>query len=172
MGTLAPYIAIVTAIVAAYLTYRNQMRLKTFELLFERQQSVIRDLELSLGKLYSVQYDLKNDPQGMNISKYMKECFHDGLILHHKVKGANFGGAAAVMTDTLWSIVQEPSFSNKNMSETDFASWIGRKLNVLSSLYGISHRRLTQDLERMAFSPLSRAVRRYQKRVKTRKQKS
>ena len=50
IAEIAPYITILTAIIVAYLTYRNQLRLKTFEMLIERRNSVLVDIEKFIGE--------------------------------------------------------------------------------------------------------------------------
>lgn len=164
MQNLGPYLAIITAIVAAYLTYRSQLRLKTFELLFERRESILTDVEEFLATLYGLKLDLEEKNKSERIDKYTREYFHNGLILYHKVKGASFGGASEEMAETFWTIIQEPLF-DETMSLSDFEHWISRTTNVLSALYGVSHRQFTSDLEHMAFSPVSRLVRKHRNRL-------
>ncbi|MDT8217865.1 hypothetical protein RQ595_06020, partial [Pseudomonas aeruginosa] len=57
---IAPYITILSAIIAAYLTYRNQLRLKTFELLTERRDTVLKDIEEFIEKLYVANFEITN----------------------------------------------------------------------------------------------------------------
>jgi len=52
---IGAYITIITAIVAAFITYRNQLRLKAFELFLQRRDSVLKDIEKFIEKLYVVQ---------------------------------------------------------------------------------------------------------------------
>lgn len=166
---IIPYLTIITAIVAAYLTYRNQLRLKTFELLHERRKSVLLDIEGFLKNLYQLQADLDVEYQSEAVSKYLREHFHEGLILYHKVKGANFGGVSDIMTGTFWSVLTESSKKGDVLTKDEAKEWIRRTSNCLSALYAFSHSQLTKDLENMAFSPISRFIRKRKNRVKVEK---
>ena len=160
------YIAVVTAIVAAYLTYRNQLRLKSFELLHERRVLVLNDVESFLKNLYKVQIELEDGKSNENIKKYLNEYFHEGLILMHKIKGSNFGETADTLTDTFYSVLNEPAINGVPMSNNEAKSWIVRTINGLSAAYGFSHRQLTNELELMAFSPITRFINKHKKKAK------
>lgn len=169
MGDFGAYLAIITAIVAAYLAYINQLKLKTFELFFERRKSVLDDIEKFLADLYDLQFDLQSESESGNRNKFEREYSHRGLILYHKVKGANYGEVSDVMINTFMSIINEPISEKNEMSLSEFKDWISRLTNVVSALYGFSHSQLTKDLEYMAFSPISRLTRKYRNRMKTEK---
>ncbi|UXD86336.1 hypothetical protein [Thalassolituus hydrocarboniclasticus] len=165
---IAPYLAIITAIVAAYFTYRNQQRLKSFEILYDRKTSVLADMEAYLKNLHLLRSEIEKDELSDVLEKYLREHFHEGLVLYHKVKGANFGGISEVMAETFWSIVKETSTKGA-MTKEDAKEWIHRTTNALSALYGFSHSQLTKDLEEMAFSYTARFIRKRKREVKVEK---
>ena len=171
MDDFGPYLAIITAIVAAYLAYINQLKLKTFELFYERRRLILDDIEKFLADLYDLQFDLQNKSESENRRKFEHEYFHRGLILFHKVKGANYGEASDSMINSLMTIITEPALKDGEMSSSEFKNWISRLTNIVSMLYGISHSQLTADLEHIAFSPISRFTRKYRNRMKTEKKK-
>ncbi len=168
---IIPYLTIITAIVAAYLTYRNQLRLKTFELLHERKKSVLLDIEGFLKNLYQLRADIDGEDQRESVSDYLREHFHEGLILFHKVKGANFGSISDNMANTFWSVITEPSKKSEGLTKDEAKEWIIRTTNVLSALYAFSHSQLTKDLEGMAFSPIYRFIKKRKKKVKVKVEK-
>lgn len=171
MDDFGPYLAIITAIVAAYLAYVNQLKLRTFEFLFERRKLVLDDIEKFLADLYDLQFDLQDESKSENRNKFQREYFHRGLILYHKVKGANFGEVSDTMVDTFMAIMNEPILEKNEMPLSEFKGWISRLINVVSALYGFSHSQLTGDLEYMAFSPISRLTRKYRNRMKKEKKR-
>ena len=149
---IGPYLAIIVAIVAAYFTYRNQLKLKTFELLYERRKSVLIDVEGFLKNLYELQTEIECEKKKEKLEKYGREFFREGLILFHKINGANFWGSSDALAETFISVIQEPVTKNDNTLSVDEAKdWIGRTINVLSLLYAFSHKQLTNELECMAF---------------------
>jgi hypothetical protein len=166
---IGAYITIITAIVAAFLTYRNQLRLKAFELFLTRRDSVLIDIEKFIEKLYVVQDELDSGIEPVGFNRYKKEYFHESLILYHKVKGANFGETASVLLQTFWAIIGEPITKD---STTDARDWVSRTLNSLTALYGFSHSQVTREIESMAFSFIGRLKRRYSSRLKTEKAKN
>lgn len=166
------YLTVITAIIAAYLTYRNQLRLKSFELLYERRVLVLKDIESFLNDLYRVQTDLGANMESENIQKYLNEYFHEGLILMHKVQGANFGELVDKLIGTFWSVLIEPVSKGGSINQSELKSWISRTINGLSAVYGLSHRQLTNELERMAFSPITRLIKKHKNKSKINKDKS
>ena len=159
LQALAPYITIISAIIAAYLTYKNQMRIKSFEILYIRQQEILKDIESFITKLYEVKLITKSNVDHESIEKYLNEYFHEGLMLHHKIKGANFGEATDLMSKTFFSIIMEPSSKQEAMSKEDFYEWVARTANILAMTYSTAHAQLTKDIEKMAFSYPSRIIR-------------
>lgn len=162
---IIPYLTVITAIVAGYLTYINQLRLKTFEILYARRTAVLADVEVYLKNLYMLQGEIQKEDMSENLEKYFREYFHEGLILYHKVKGANFGGTATIMADAFFSVVNEP-LTKGTMTKEEAKDWIARTINGLSALYGFSHSQLTRELDEMAFSPISRLIRNRKGKVK------
>lgn len=169
---IAPYLAVITAIIAAYYAYRNQLRLKSFELLHERRQEVLRDMEGFLKFLYEVASEKNKNKSSEITEKYKNEYFHQGLILFHKVKGANFGELSENLAQTFFSIIQEPSLKEGVFSEEEFYSWIYRTRNTVSAMYGFSHSIISQELEAMAFTPLQRFMKKRKHKVKAKVEES
>ncbi len=150
IAEIAPYITVFTAIIAAYLTYRNQLRLKTFELLIDRRKSVLIDIEKFISELYETRAEFENPATTKASEKYAREYFHQGMILMHKIKGANFGSTVDTLTDTFWQIITNPGYSEEKLTKDQFKDWIIRTTNTASLIYGLAHRELTRELERMA----------------------
>ncbi|WP_447903767.1 hypothetical protein [Pseudomonas serbica] len=161
---IAPYITILTAIIVAYLTYRNQLRLKTFELLIERRNSVLIDIEKFIGELYKANDEITNNEMSAASKKYSREYFHEGLMLMHKIKGANFGSSVDVLNNTFWHVITKPGYSDATMSKEQFKDWVNRTTNVASLIYGLAHSELTKELEKMALSWLSRKMKAHKNR--------
>jgi len=151
------YIAILTAIVAAYLTYRNQLRLKAFELFLNRRYEALKDVESYIKRLYAIRAEISSPTKRPETEKYLAECSHEGLILYHKIKGCNFGWPEDPFIETFYAIVKEPQLHPQDIN---VAEWIGRTLNTLSALHGFAHRRINSEMERLAYSFTSRCVRR------------
>lgn len=158
---IAPYITILSAIIAAYLTYRNQLRLKTFELLTERRDTVLKDIEEFIEKLYTANFELTNKEELSESKKYSIEYFHEGLILMHKINGANFGSSTKTLNSTFWKLITEPEINKNTISKEQFKDWIIRTTNTTSLIYGLAHSELTKELETMAFSWPSRKIKEY-----------
>ncbi|MBX6222238.1 hypothetical protein ABZR34_26105 [Pseudomonas paraeruginosa] len=163
---IAPYVTILTAIVAAYLTYRNQLRLKTFELLIERRKSVLTDIEKYIENLYAARFDIDKGEDTSASKKYAREYFHEGMMLTHKIIGANFSPAIATLNRTFWTLITEPTKNNSPMSKEQFKDWINRTTNVISLMYGMAHSELTKELDSMATPWISRKLREYKDRKK------
>ena len=166
LQTIAPYLTIGTAILAAYFAFRNQLRLKSFELLYERRQSVLRDIEKQLGELYKI-FRATDLTKSDDASKYESENFHESLVLFHKIKGVQFGETVDVLADTFLSVAHEPYSPGHTISEPEFRSLISRQANALSAIYGFAHKQLSLELDSMAFSWLSRRFRNKRKKTKS-----
>jgi hypothetical protein len=160
---IGAYFTIITAIIAAFLTYRNQLRLKAFELFLTRRDSVLKDIENFIDKLYIIQNELDSSAEAVTFNRYKKEFFHEGLIIYHKAKGANFGGVSSAMLETFWSIINEPV---RNDSKLDSKDWVHRTLNSLTALYGFAHSQVTKEIESMAFTFFGKIKRKYSSRTK------
>lgn len=157
LQSIAPYLTIITAIVAAYFAFRNQLRLKAFELLYERRQSVLNDVEKYLGVLYTL-IRVEQIANNESVHKFASEHFHESHILFHKVKGAQFGELVDGMADAFLSVANEAITPNGSMSEEMFRDIVSRQANTLSALYGFAHRQITVELNEMAFSWIKRFV--------------
>lgn len=166
---ISAYITIITAIIAAFLTYRNQLRLKAFELFLTRRDSVLKDIENFIERLYVIQNELDSSVEAVAFNRYKKEFFHEGLILYHKVKGAHFGGVSSAMLETFWFIIQEPVGHDSKLNPKD---WVHRTLNSLTALYGFAHSQVTIEIESMAFSFIGKLKRKYSSRIKIQKDKN
>lgn len=143
------------------MTYRSQLRLKTFEILYNRRTSVLDDIVAFINKLYQVEADLDIDnKQSDTLLKHAQEYFWESHILFHKIKGANFGEDSNTFADTFLSIVTEPP----EVTLEGYKERIERTINTLSMLYGFSHRQLTKDLEEMTFSLVKQFIRQQMKK--------
>lgn len=149
------YLTIITAIITAFMAYRSQLRLKTFEILYNRRTSVLDDVVAFINKLYQIETDLDIDKQSEALLKHSQEYFWESHILFHKIKGANFGEDSNTFADTFLSIVTEPP----EVTLEGYKEKIERTINTLSMLYGFSHRQLTKDLEEMTFSLFKQFIR-------------
>ncbi len=150
------YMAIVTAIIAAYFTYRNQLRLRAFELFLNRRYEALNDIEYYIKRLYAIKEELKSKEENQETQKYMIEYSHEGLMLYHKLKGCNFGWPEDPFIETFYAIVNEPIRNPDNIDKLD---WISRTLNTLSALHGFAHRRINSEMEDLAYSYISRCFR-------------
>lgn len=143
------------------MTYRSQLRLKTFEILYNRRTSVLDDIVAFINKLYQVEADLdKDNKQSEALLKHSQEYFWESHILFHKIKGANFGEDSNTFADTFLSIVTEPP----KVTLEGYKERIERTINTLSILYGFSHRQLTKDLEEMTFSLVKQFIKQQKKK--------
>ena len=130
--------------------------------------SVLKDMEDFIGKLYIIHNELDSSIQSEAFNRYKKEYFHEGLILYHKVKGTNFGEASSTFLETFWAIITEPVANNSILDPKD---WVHRTLNSLTALYGFAHSQVTIEIESMAFSFIGKLKRKYSSRVKIQKEK-
>jgi len=143
MNSIIPYLTVITTVLAAYFAFRHQQRLKAFELFYSRRATVLTDIEVQLDKLFSVQSQREQEKDDA-LAGYQLRFFHDGLVLYHKVKGANFGKTVGILADSYFTIIQEPL--NKGY-KIDWDSWLGRNRNILSVLYGAAHSSLSYEIE-------------------------
>jgi hypothetical protein len=146
---LGAYITIITAIIAAFLTYRNQLRLKAFELFLARRDSVLKDIEQHIERLYIIENELESGIEDTTYKRYKQDFFRGGLVLYHKIKGANFGEPSSALVETFFSIIHEPI---GNMPDLNPQDWVYRTLNILTALYGFAHSQTTKEIESMSFS--------------------
>jgi hypothetical protein len=135
-------IAILTAILTAYIAFLHQQRLKAFELFYGRRNDVIKDIEIAINRLFEVQTKLrKNEPY----CEFKDRAFLDGLVLHHKIQGANFGKTANLLGRTYFSIIQEPIKAG-SIKREDIDSWLERQLTCLSAIHGFAHNELSREM--------------------------
>ena len=153
---IGAYIAIITAIIAAYLTYRNQLKLKAFELFLNRRYETLKDIEDYIMRLYAIKEESKSKKSHQELEKYIIQYSHAGLILYHKVKGCNFGWPEDPFVETFYLIIKEPTINPENM---DVLDWVNRTLNTLSALLGFAHHRINSEMEKQAFSFTTRFFR-------------
>lgn len=144
---LAPYITLVAGIIVAYLTYKNQLRLKSFEIFLKRREEVLTDIEKEIKKLQEISLELDSNGEKTNLKKFLKGYFHDSLVLYQKMRGANFH---EVFVENYWLISNE-MIGKGEITEEEFKSWIGRLLNMLSAIYGIGHVKINSEIEILTF---------------------
>ncbi|MCM3032945.1 MULTISPECIES: hypothetical protein [Bacilli] len=143
--SLAPYIALIAGIIVAFLTFKSQLRLKSYELLLKRREEVLSDIEKEIEKLQTINLELKGETSP-TFERYGSDYFQNGLILYHKMKGANFGETAGYLIETYYHINNE-KIGVESISTDDLKSWIFRKTNVLSSLYGLAHSKVNMEIQ-------------------------
>ena len=141
------YVTIITAIVVAYLTYRNQLKLKAFELFLGRRQGVLTDIEKQLQKLQQIANELDEHKNGPMLRSYLKDFFHDSIIISSKVRSANLGENAEAFVDAYSSVAQEPLSGKKEM---DLKDWIHRTVNLLSALYAAANVTVNSEIEKLS----------------------
>ena len=135
-------LTILTAILTAYVAFRHQQRLKAFELFYARRNEVIKDIEAAINTIVNVQTDHADDRPR---NTFNARCFRDGLVLHHKIKGANFGVVADAMGSTYYFILEEMLHQGFK-KESDWNNWLDRQLNCLSLLHGLAHRQMSKEM--------------------------
>jgi hypothetical protein len=146
ISLLAPYITLIAGILVAYLTFRNQLRLKSFELLLKRREEILNDIEKEIELLQLIKVELKTQDERPHLDRFLSDYFHNGLILFHKMKGANFGGVSKHLIATYWSISNELITKN-NMTESEIRDYVQRMLNTLSAIYGFAHSKVNAEIE-------------------------
>jgi len=166
---IGAYITIFTAIIAAYLAYRNQLRLRAFEIFLSRRDSVLSDTEKYIQRLYLARDAFEGDISDKDINKYIRELNHDGLILYHKAKGGNFGALASLLLDTFCHCLQEPLVNRALSKNIDLIDWIGRTTNGLTAFYGFAHSQVSKEIEIVAFSLFGRLRRKHLSRLRVEK---
>ncbi len=62
---IASYLTLITAIIAAFMTFRYQHRLKAFELFLARREAVLKDIEVLIDKLYSIKRELNTKDRAL-----------------------------------------------------------------------------------------------------------
>ena len=149
---IGAYVTIITAIIAAFLTYRNQLRLRAFELFLNRRDSILANTEKFISQLYEARMAIDNGASEILAYKYIREFNYEGLILYHKAKGANFGETANVLLETFLHILQEPMLASVTEKNIDRQDWIIRTTNILTLFYGLAHSQVSKEVESIAFT--------------------
>ncbi|SLK12945.1 MULTISPECIES: hypothetical protein [unclassified Paenibacillus] len=169
MNNIGIYITLISAITVAYLTYRNQMKLKAFEIFLKRREDVLSDIEKYLEMLHQVklEIDLDNDEKKPNLTKFSTEYFHGGLILFHKIKGANFGELSNILASNFWTLINERLTNNK-LDKDEFLDWIHRIQNILSTLYGFAHSTVNSEIQSITLPLHKKTLKYWKERRKTR----
>lgn len=154
LKVITPWIAVITAVIAGYFTFRNQMRLKAFELLLERRNELLRAVEDRIEFYRKVLAELKTEKDGPNLERFCHTNFHESLILFHRAKGVALGPLADTLIDTYWSSSQELITSPPTKEEiTDI---IKRMINGLVVFYGFAHSRISTEIESLTLSPIEK----------------
>lgn len=143
MVSIAPYLALITAVIAGYLAFRHQQRLKAFELFYGRRSAVLEDIETELEKVHELQEALATGSDA-KVREFEFRAFHNGLVLHHKVRGANFGEVANTMGATYYALLTEALSRKDSYDPTD---WLARMANTLAALHGFAHSALSYEIE-------------------------
>ncbi|MEK4671544.1 hypothetical protein [Niallia sp. FSL R7-0271] len=144
--SLAPYIALIAGIIVAYLTFKSQLRLKSYELLLKRREEVLSDIEKEIEKLQTINLEIEGNTTSPTFERYGRDYFQNGLILYHKMKGANFGKTAGYLIESYYHINNEKIGVN-NITKEELGSWIFRKTNTLSTLYGLAHSKVNMEIQ-------------------------
>ncbi len=153
---LAPYITLLAGIIVAYLTYKNQLRLKSFEIFLKRREEVLADIEKEIKKLQEISLELNSNDEKTNLKKFLSGYFHDSLVLTQKMRSANLHKG---FVETYWDISNE-MLGKGEVTQEELGSWITRLLNVLSAVYGIGHVKINSEIEILTFPWYLRVFRR------------
>jgi hypothetical protein len=153
VGGIGPLITAGAAITAAYSTLRHRQRLRVFELYLGRRNDVLRDVEATIRRL---QESRRGDVDG----GLGREFFDSGLVLFHKIKGADFGPLPETLAESYFSIVSEWYGVE---SGDDIADIENRALNVLTLLNGYAHGAMSREISSLSQS-FGRRFRRWRER--------
>jgi len=167
MTALAPYAAVMTAVIAAYLAFRHQQRLKAFELFYGRRTEVIRDIEAELSRVHTDLETCQPDSR-MRVADYHFRYFNRGMVLHQKVAGANFGEMTTLMGSTYYALLMEPLSQPESF---DLSDWLERMANTLAALYGITHNALSYEMEMLTLPWHRKVQARFRRAQRVRKMK-
>jgi len=151
LKSITPWMAVVSAVVAGYLTFRNQMRLKAFELLLERRQKLLEAVEDRIKFYRIVLAELEENPESTpNIKIFTSNEFHDSLMLFHRAKGVALGPLADILIETYWTIGHEGL--GRSLGKDETIGMIQRKINALAAFYGFAHSRISSEIETITLS--------------------
>jgi len=155
---ITPWIAVISAIVAGFVAYRNQLRLKAFELLLSRRTDLLKAIEkrIEFYREVIIELDSGQDERSY-LTRFSRTEFHEALILYHRAKGVALGPLADTLIETYWAINKE-SFSG-SLDNITLKSHLERKINSLAAFYGFSHSKISREIESLAISPIKRILR-------------
>ncbi len=142
------YVTIITAIIAAFLTYRNQLRLRAFEMFLIRRDQVLSDAEKFITRLYHMKTELEQGIMERRRSN-VTVLDYEGEILYHKANGAKFGRTADMFIETFFRILNDP---RRYEDDFDLIDWNRRLTTQLTSFYGVAHRQVSREIESIAFT--------------------
>lgn len=157
---IAPYAAIITAVVSATIAYRSQLRLKAFEMLIARREQVLGRVEETIKQLQ----EIRISPTTESLRSFSATCFHDLIILNQQIAGCNFGAMVDVLRATYFQVGQE-LVVGKLVTEEELRGVVTRMVNGLAALYGMAHSEITSELERIALTPTARLTRYLKRRL-------
>ena len=151
LTTLAPYLTVAGSVFAAYAAFRNQQRLKAFELFHARRMQILDDVDAtreSITRLLSGadMFDL-----------YLVRAVQDAIVLQRKIMSGSFGREVDNLAVSFVAIVTE---SIEGIHLLEKGSWLTRQTNVLALISGSAHARVSWEMESMSRSVLSRSIRR------------
>jgi len=80
------------------------------------------------------------------------------------------------LLETFNAIIDEPIRKDHHSSigkdsSIDMKDWINRTLNAITALYGFAHSKITNEIEKMAFSFIERVKRKYSSKIRIKKLK-
>lgn len=155
---ITPLVAVVSAVVAGYITFRNQIRLKALELLLERRQELLKTVEERIELYRNVLAELAETTDSkQNIKLFTGNEFHDSMMLYHRAKGIALGPVADSLIETYWAIGHESL--GRSMGKDEAVAMLQRKINTLSAFYGFAHIRISSEIEKMTLSRFERLKR-------------
>ena len=142
-------ITFLTGIVLAYIGFRHQQRLKAFELFLERRESILGAVAAEIERLYQILDELEAGEKSQ-AKHYGRRAFRGNLILYHRMKGGAFGPTVDALTETFWSVANEPVGAVVPLA--DPAAWLGRILNCLSAVHAFGHAEMSREMRGLSQS--------------------
>ncbi|MFZ2149327.1 MAG: hypothetical protein WAV28_19115 [Sedimentisphaerales bacterium] len=155
---ITPWIAVISAIVAGFVAYRSQLRLKAFELLLSRRSELLKAIEERIEFYREVIMELDSGKDECpHLDRFCRTEFHEGLILYHRAKGVALGPLADALIETYWAVNME-SISG-SLDRIALKGHLERKINSLAAFYGFSQSKISHEIEALAISKLKRILR-------------
>lgn len=151
---LTPWVAIITTVLAGYWTFKNQLRLKSFELLLNRRNDVLKLVEMRMAFYRLVLNDLDTEPPNLKSETcklFLNNSFHDTLILYHKAKGVCLGPVAELFINSYWKTCAEAAFKG-DVTPAEARKSVVHRLNDLAAFYGCAHSRISTEIESFSLS--------------------